>query len=112
VLVALDKHPNVRAAVRALDPAGHLDTGLVRLGGPHGRAISQALGTAVREWMSDALGIGYRSRLATDEACWAIWETTRVAVAAAPLTPSDPQHRDAVRRVAATFEIELPDRWD
>jgi hypothetical protein len=111
VQVNLDKHPTVRSAVRALDPAGHLDTGLARLGGSHGRAISQAVGTAVREWISDALGIGYHSRLATDEVCWAIWETTTVDVTSVALSPSDVQHRDTVRRVAATFEIDLPDNW-
>ena len=78
LLVELDKHPDVRAAVLALDPAGHLDTGLVRLGGSHGRAI---------------------------------WETTNVEVTTVPLTPSDAQHLEAVRRIAATFEIDLPHSW-
>ncbi len=111
-LVALDKHPTVRSAVELLDPSGHLDTGLVRLGGRHGRRISQAVGTAVREWLPAALGVGYHSRLATDEACWAIWQETNVDISSAPLDPQNEQHREAVNRVAALFEIELPPDWD
>jgi hypothetical protein len=65
----------------------------------------------VREWIPDALGIGYRSRLASDEPCWAIWETTPVEVSSEPLSPDVPQHRHAVKGVAAEFEIELPPPW-
>jgi hypothetical protein len=110
-LVQLDKHPRVRAAVTQLDPAGRLDTAFVRLGGIRlGRPITQAVGVAVREWLPDALGIAYTSRLA-DEPCWAIWSTTRVAVTVVPLSPDDPLHRDAVRKVAGAFEIVLPENW-
>ncbi len=112
LLVELDKHDRVRAAVVALDPAGRLDTGLIRVGGPLGRAISQAVGSAVREWIPTALGIGYHSRLATNEACWAIWESTNVHVTSVQLSPEDAQHRDTVREVAALFEIALPADWD
>jgi hypothetical protein len=111
-LIALDKHPSVRAAIEPLDPSGRLDTGHVRLGGPHGRRITQAVGTAVREWLPAALGVGYHPRLATDEACWAIWEGTQVDVLSTPLDPSNEQHRHAVNRVAALFEIGLSPTWD
>ncbi len=111
VLVQLDKHPVVRAAVVRLDPAGRLDAGLVRLGGIRlGRPVTQAVGVAVREWMPNALGIAYTSRLAP-EPCWAIWEATRADITVAPLSPSDPLHLDAVRQVAQTFEIALPGNW-
>ncbi len=94
-----------------LDPAGRLDAGLVRLGGIRlGRPVTQAVGLAVREWMPNALGIAYTSRLAP-EPCWAIWKTTRTDITVAPLSPSDPLHLDAVRQVAQTFEIGLPDYW-
>ncbi len=112
LLTQLDKHPRVRDAVDKLDPAAHLDIALVRLGGIKlGRPISQAIGVAVREWISDALGVGYRSRFATDEPCWATWEGTKVAVDSVPLNPGDPQHRDGVRTVAASFELTLPVPW-
>ena len=111
VLVQLDKHPLVRGAVEELDPAGRLDLGFVRLGGLRlGRPISQAVGAAVRDWMPTALGIAYTSRLA-DEPCWAIWATTRVDITSVRLDPSEPLHREAVRLVARTFEITLPDNW-
>jgi hypothetical protein len=111
LLVQLDKHPLVRTAVQDLDPAGRLDTGLIRLGGLRlGRPISQAVGAAIREWMPHALGIAYTSRLA-DEPCWAIWATTHVDITSVHLDPSEPLHREAVRRVARTFEIALPSSW-
>lgn len=112
LLTQLDKHPRVRDAVSALDAAAHLDVALLRLGGIRlGRPISQAVGVAVREWIPDALGVGYRSRFATDEPCWAIWEQTTVAVDSVPLSPADRQHREAVRGVAAMLEITLPSGW-
>lgn len=112
LLPQIDKHPKVRAAVLALDPAGRLDIALLRLGGIKlGRPISQAVGVAVREWVPDALGIGYRSRLAWNDPCWAIWETTKVDVTSTPLDASDAQHREAVQTVATEFEIELPPNW-
>jgi hypothetical protein len=112
LLVQLDKHPKVRDAVSRLDPVAHLDVALLRLGGIRlGRPISQAVGLAVREWIADALGLGYRSRFATDEPCWAIWHTTRVSVESVPLSPADPQHAEAVRTAASTLEISLPAPW-
>ena len=111
LLVGLDKHPRVRAALATLDPAARLDVAWVRLGGTIGRPVSQAVGVAVREWIPDALGIGYRSRLATDEPCWALWESTGVSVTSVALDPADPIHRDAVRTVAAAYEIDLPVIW-
>ncbi len=110
-LVALDKHPVVRATIETLDRSGHLDIGLLRLGGRIGRPVSQGVGLAVREWLPQVLGIGYRSRLATDEPCWAIWGNVTVDVGSVALDPDDPQHRDAIRSVAAEFEIDLPNRW-
>jgi hypothetical protein len=111
VLVQLDKHPLVRAAGEELDPAGRLDISFVRLGGLRlGRPVSQAIGVAVRDWIPSALGIAYTSRLA-DEPCWAIWGTTRTDITNVPLDLADPQHREAVRHVAQTFEIALPETW-
>ncbi len=112
LLTRLDKHPRVRDAVSSLDAAAHLDVALLRLGGIRlGRPISQAVGVAVRDWIPEALGVGYRSRFATDEPCWAIWEKTRVAIDSVPLNPADPQQRDAVRAVAAMLEVTLPAGW-
>ncbi len=112
VLIQLDKHPRVRVAVERLDPVAHLDVALMRLGGLQlGRPISQAVGAAVRDWLPNALGIAYFSRLSTNEPCWATWNTTNVEVTSVPLSRDDRQHREAVREVAASFEIVLPDAW-
>jgi hypothetical protein len=111
LLVGVDKHPRVRSALSALDPAARLDVAWIRLGGTIGRPVSQAVGVAVREWIPESLGIGCRSRLATDEPCWAIWESTGVSVTSVALDVADPIHRDAVRRVAAAYEIDLPAAW-
>ncbi len=112
MLRRLDMHPMVRAAIELLDPEGHLDVALLRLGGRKlGRPLSQAVGTAVRGGCPGALGVGYHSRLASDERCFAIWGTTLVDVKSAALDPDNPRHRDAVRAVAARFEIDLPEGW-
>ena len=77
LLTQIDKHPLVREAVATLDSAARLDVALLRLGGVRlGRPISQAVGVAIREWIPNALGLGYRSRFATDDPCWAIWQTS------------------------------------
>lgn len=110
-LLALDKHPDVRNAVEQLDRSGRLDVAYLRLGGRIGRPVSQAVGVAVREWLPQALGIGYRSRLATDEPCWAIWQHVSVDVTTTRLDPENAQHRGAVRMVAASYEIPLPETW-
>lgn len=115
VLVQLDKHPLVRTA---LDRSGlgtrlspvHLDAGLVRLGGPVGRPITQALARAARDWLQ-CDGLAYRSRLDPSERCWALWDDTAVIVETRPLDPLDPSDRRAVQSVANTFEILLPPEW-
>ena len=84
LLVMLDKHPLVRAALDAtpglgttLSPA-RLDEGIIRLSGPIGRPITQAVSRAVQEWLPDAGGLGYFSRLDDRERCWALRERTLV----------------------------------
>lgn len=62
--------------------------------------------------MPGTLGIGYGSRLATDEPCWATWEWGDVAaITSEPLDPSNARHREAVRSTAAAYEITLPPDW-
>lgn len=112
----LDKHPLVRAALEnsglgtPLSPA-RLDEGIVRLGGPLGRPVTQALSRAVREWLPDAAGLAYRSRLDDQEWCWAIWDDTDVEVDVTPLDPAHRHHRRAVQHAASLLEIPIPDEW-
>ena len=116
LLDQLDKHPQVRAALDAsglgtpMDPA-RLDAGIIRLGGPIGRPITQAVSRAVYDWVPGADGIGYWSRLDSGERCWAIYDHVPVSVTVSRLDPADAGQREAVRLVAHRFEISLPPDW-
>jgi hypothetical protein len=113
----LDKHPRVRAALDGsglgtpLDPA-RLDAAIIRLAGPIGRPITQAVSRAVYEWVPGVDGIAYWSRLDSSERCWAIYDHVSVSVSAIPLDATNREHLDAVRSVARRFEIVLPPLWD
>ncbi|WP_415753132.1 RES family NAD+ phosphorylase [Nocardioides sp. Kera G14] len=115
-LVALDKHPVVRNALdrsrlgSAANPA-RLDSGVVKLAGPIGRPITQAVSRAVFEWYDDVDGLRYASRLDGSETCWALYDKVQVAFRVEALSSEVVEHRDAVRSVAALYEIELPDPW-
>lgn len=113
----LDKHPLVRAAMERsglgtpLNPA-HLDEGIVRLGGPLGRPVTQALSRAVRDWLPDVVGLAYRSRLDDEEWCWAIWNDAEVEIRLEPLDPTHRHHRRAVQHAAQLLEIPIPPEWE
>jgi hypothetical protein len=117
MLDQIDKHPRVRTTLEEsglgtpLDPA-RLDAGIIRLGGPVGRPITQAVSRAVYEWVTGVDGIGYHSRLDQAERCWAIYDHVPVTVTVIPLDPLRPDHRDVVQGVAARFEIPLPPEWE
>ena len=112
----LNKHPSVHAALlqsglgTKLTPV-FLDAAIVRLGGPVGRPITQAVSRAVKEWLPWCDGIAYWSRLDPQERCWAIWDEVPVSITSEPLDPANPEHRAAVRSVSALYEIDLPDDW-
>ena len=116
LLADLAKHPLVRAAMEESvlgtrrNPAT-LDEGIIRLGGPVGRPITQAVSRAIHDWFPDYGGIAYRSRLDDDEWCWALWDDTAVLFASEPLDPDRRHHRHAVSHAARRLEILLPDRW-
>ena len=113
----LAKHYQVVAALEAselgtaLNPAT-LDEGVIRLGGPRARTITQAVSRAIYEGYRDVVGgIAYRSRLDDQEWCWALWDDTDVIVVDEPLTPLRRHHRQAVQHAATTLEIQLPLNW-
>lgn len=116
LLRGMDKHPLVRAALEEsdlgtpLNPA-RLDEAVVRLGGPVGRPVTQALSRAIRERHPDLGGVAYRSRLDDDEWCWALWDDTSVDVAVVALTPAQRHHRRSAQHVARRLEIALPPNW-
>lgn len=68
---------------------------------------------AVYEWHPDAELLGYRSRHDDEATCYAVypsalpWDATDVR----QLDPARAEDRDAVQRVGALFEIDLPENW-
>lgn len=117
LLLRMDKHPQVRQALDA-SPLGtpttptHLDEGVIRISGPIGRPITRALSRAVYEWLPDAAGLAYQSRLDDAELCWALWDHIPVDIlTVGALTPAEPIHLHAVRASAALLEIDLPEPW-
>jgi hypothetical protein len=116
MLDALDAHPDVRTALdhSGLDAPGdpaRLDAGIIRLSGPVGRPISQAVSRAIYEWISGVDGIGYWSRLDSTERCWAIYDHAPVRVEVIPLDRHNPRHKDSVASVAMRYGIPLPENW-
>jgi len=117
LLADINKHYQVVAALEAselgtaLNPAT-LDEGVIRLGGPRARPITQAVSRAMYEGYRDVVGgIAYRSRLDDQEWCWALWDDTDVIVVDEPLTPLRRHHRQAVQHAATALEIQLPLNW-
>jgi len=116
LLVRLDKHPTVRAALEPsglgtpLNPA-RLDEGVIRIGGPIGRDITQAVSRALRDWEPEYAGLAYRSRLDDEEWCWAIWDDATVEIDVEDLTPEHRFHRRAVHHAGRVLEIGLPAQW-
>ena len=117
LLVELDKHPLVRDALRhsplsSDDYVAHLDHSIIKLGGPVGRPITQAVSRAIRDWHPEIGGLAYESRIDRDERCWAVHEETRVRFAESePLDPDNPSHRGAMTSAAQLLQIPLPPEW-
>lgn len=115
-LAELDKHPLVRDQLdrstlgTSRQPA-RLDEAIVRLAGPIGRPITQAVSAAIREWFPDVAGIAYRSRLDDEEWCWALWSTTAVYVELDLLSPDHRHHRRAFERAARVLQVQPPPAW-
>lgn len=121
----LDGEPAVRALLdsplsrqtflpdRSLgDRRVHLDQAAVRLGSELGRDLTRACSLALRDRQDRPDVIHYRSRHDDREDCWAIYDHAAVRVGhIRPLSPEDPEHRNALRSVATQWRIPLPERW-
>lgn len=105
----LNKHPRVRRALRdsglgAKGSSVDLDEATIRLPGPRGRRISQAVSRVVFE-ETEASGLHYTSRLDTTESCWAVFDWVKTKFSEPkPIDPSDPDLRSA----ALTLGVDLP----
>lgn len=121
----LDREPAVRAlldsdAARSalLDATAgshalvHLDNGIIRLASALGRAVTQACSLALHDRPVPPDVIHYRSRHDDAADCWAIYDHTPAAVdPPEPLSPATAEHQEAVREVAALWELPLPPSW-
>lgn len=125
LLVALDGHPRVRAALQrtelraAVAPDGlgadnrvHLDQGVVRLAGAvTGRPVTQAISRALYETRR-VHGLAYKSRVDDAERCWALYPHVEIDHAnVTRLDPAEPTHTAAVREAATFLRIALPGHW-
>lgn len=118
LLRELNKHPLVaeQLAVSALSRDGYvqrLESGVMGLGGPTGRPITNAASRAVHEWLADVVGWRYPSRLDPAEVCWALYadRVPNRPLRTTPLSPGDPLHRAAVQSAANYLEVALPPDW-
>lgn len=96
----LGHHLTVRQALDASqlgssDQPAQLDEATIRLGGPRGRPITQAVSRVVFEETA-AARIRYASRVDSDEECWAVFEATPLTFhRPEPVALNDHELRDA-----------------
>jgi hypothetical protein len=119
LLAALNQLPRIRAALRsdivrsAIGPSARVDEGTIRLVGPAGRAITQAVSREVYDAPIHAVGISYISRFSIDERCWAVFDD-RIYTQFDPPVPlenTDRLHLTAVNEVAEMYSLILPPNW-
>jgi hypothetical protein len=117
LLVDLDAELRVRAVLGVSglgtpeDPA-RLDEGTIRLKGPVGRRITQAVSRVLYERERRPAGLAYRSRLDDAERCWALYGETEVRFeASVALSAEDESQLEVVRAVATLYNLPLPTPW-
>ena len=116
LLDILDSDPIVRAALEQSglgtdsDPV-RLDAAIIRLGGPVGRPITQAVSLALHRSTPGLDAIAYWSRLDSTQRCWAIYDHVPVEVVVTPLNPANDSHHSAIGSVAIRFGIDVPSEW-
>lgn len=116
-LDTLSHHPRVATHLGQLHQDGWidrplLDSAALRVSGPQGRALTQALSRAVYDAQPRPDGIRYRSRLDDAEGCWAVFGHVDVTIDTNQnLDPANSQHRAAVADIAALWHIPLPSHW-
>src|SRR5699024_7679997 len=109
----VDEHQLMRVAISAADVGEsgrpvHLDGGRIRLAGPRGRPITQAVSRAIYERFPYVDGIAYRSRLDSRERCWAIHRHVPVHIDTEPLDPGTGHHRQVVQHAAQVLGLIVP----
>lgn len=113
----LGQHPDVRHALSLVKEAGahvapELDEATIRLSGPLGRGVTQAVSRAIYDHHPRPDGVTYRSRLDDDERLWALYGFVSVTFdSEKPLSPDDESHAEEVVSVAALWDLPLPAHW-
>ena len=116
LLAELNEHPDVKAALAAskLGRTTRLDGGTIRLGGPIGRAITQAVSRAIHDDENRYTGICYRTRFDDTEDCWAVFDDRAFVTfdPDEPLSLLNTAHMQALHDVAARYNLTLPPIWN
>lgn len=90
----------------------HVTEGMVRADAPLGYRLCQVASHLLHQHADLVPGLHYRSRHADGEDCWAVYERTRITFTdVAALSPDVPEHLEAVRSVADTWGLALPEPW-
>lgn len=122
-LALLNRRTRVRqalslpAAIKALGTNATLDQATIKLAGPVGRPITQAVSREIYEAHSSAsrdyVGIAYTTRFDRSEPCWAVFDD-HVALdwdSVSLLNVLDPTHLQPINDVAQLYDLELPPNW-
>lgn len=114
---ALAGHPDVRQALELVKEAQahvapELDEATIRLSGPLGRGVTQAVARAIYDEHPRPDGVAYRSRLDDSERLWAIYGFVEVTFHSdEQLSREDPDHVAAVSAATALWGLPLPPEW-
>lgn len=112
LLASLNLRPRIRLA---LSEAGEteLDESTIRKRGEAGRRITQAVSRVLYEMEPRPGGLAYKSRLADEEQCWALYGETPVRFEPnmPELSVRNPVHVRLVRETAKRFVVALPPDW-
>lgn len=119
VLAELDRRPHVRdalqtsLAIESLGSNARLDEATIRLNGPIGRRITQAVSQEIHQDSASYVGICYRTRFDDQEQCWAVFDDRIHVQFDAPqaLDPLDADHLEALNSVAHSYRLTLPRNW-
>lgn len=124
LLSELDRLPQMQTRLRdvAVEKAhgagqsgqAHLDQSLVRNAASDvGRRITQTMSWILLSQIHCVDGLQYTSRHDDSEVCWALRTEVPVVMDAlpAPLNPTNPEHRHAVRHAARRLHVPLPSTW-
>lgn len=119
LLADLNDRPRIRRAlatdvvIAALGDAARLDGSTIRMAGPAGRAITQAVSREIYEDAAGYAGVRYVTRFDDTEPCWAIFDgrTDVDFDGLHALSSLDDEHVALLNDVAGMYKLLLPANW-